>query len=89
MALIKKKPTCTSACIFMKWLVAVVLTIVLIASAVGVFESHVLIAQDASRVLFQFGSTSGSLSILAFVVTLAGWVKCLKAMKSPCEVCAH
>lgn len=68
----------------MKWAVALLLFIVTVASLVGIYQTHV-IAGGA-----QFGSTSGSLAILAFVASLMSWSgQMCKCLGQDCEACAR
>ena len=85
----KKQPKCSVMCLFMKTLVGLLFTIAALASLAGVYETHVITGSPAARVILQFGTTSGSLAIIAFVLALTVWVKTLKSFKSPCEVCVR
>ena len=75
MALIAKKAVVQPpfACKFTRWVVTILLFIVAVIALVGVYQTHVLVGDDMTRI--QFGSTGGSLAILAFVVSLMAWVK--------------
>ena len=53
----------------MYWIVTVLLFLATLAAAVGVYKSHFL-SSGAT-----FGTTSGSLSIIAFVISLTLWSK--------------
>lgn len=65
-----------------KWIVALALFLVTIASLVGIYQTHI-VAGGA-----QFGSTSGSLAILAFTVSVVAWTRQMMAcMSRDCEVC--
>lgn len=86
MALIAKKhATCSPACIGIKWVVCVLLLIVSVAALVGVYETHFL---SLSPMRVQFGSTSGSLSIMAFALAVTCWGKKMAACMSKCDVCS-
>lgn len=89
MALLSKKQAgCSTGCMVCKWIVAVLLLLVAIAALVGVYQTHVVTGSDASRTMIQFGSTSGSLAIIAFVVSVMAWCKKMAAcMSGSCEVC--
>ncbi len=79
----KSKSCCSVPCTVVKWAVALLLLIVTIASLVGIYQTHV-VAGGA-----QFGSTSGSLAILAFVASVVSWTRQMcKCMAKDCEVCA-
>lgn len=84
----KQKSTCSPMCKSMKWIFAILLFLVTAASIVGVYETHVLLSSDGSRVALQFGSTSGSLAIIAFVIAAKVWMKQMIGCMSPCEVCS-
>ena len=85
MSLLSKKPktaTCSPACVVVKWVVALALSLVTIASLVGIYQTHI-VAGGAP-----FGSTSGSLAILAFVASVVGWTRQMtKCMRSDCDAC--
>jgi len=51
------------------WVVTVLLFLAMLAAAIGVYKSHFL-SSGAT-----FGTTSGSLSIIAFVISLMFWSK--------------
>ncbi len=79
----KSKSQCSTPCVIMKWAVALLLLLVTIASLVGIYQTHI-VAGGA-----QFGSTSGSLAIIAFVASVMGWSRQMgKCMGKGCEVCA-
>ena len=91
MALLGKKQTssCSVGCKFCKWVVALLLLAVSIASLAGVYQTHVMSGSDGSRMVIQFGSTSGSLAIIAFVVSVMAWgKKMMCCMSKSCEVCS-
>ena len=83
----KKSSGCAAGCVFMKWLVALLLFIVTIAALIGVYETHVIVREGATDILLQFGSTSGSFAIIAFTIALMAWVKTMIAIGKGCEVC--
>lgn len=86
MALLGKKPqTCALPCRIIKWTVCVLLLVVAVAALVGVFQTHFI---DTNPMRIQFGSTSGSLSILAFTVAIVAWGKKMACCMGKCEVCA-
>ncbi len=79
----KSKMQCSPACVIVKWVVALALFLVSIASLVGIYQTHV-VAGGA-----QFGSTSGSLAILAFTASVFAWTRQMAlCMKKECDVCA-
>lgn len=57
-------------CTVIRWVVTVILSLTSLAALIGAYKAHVL-AGGAT-----FGTTSGSLSLLALSVTLALWAKC-------------
>ncbi len=73
---------------FTKWVLCLLLLIVAIAALVGVYQTHVITGTDPARFAVQFGSTSGSLSIIAFVLASVAWMKHMICCMSPCEVCS-
>ncbi len=84
----KKQPGCPIGCVIVKWVVCILLLLVAIAALLGVEQTHVMISSDPARFAVQFGSTSGSLSIIAFVVSIMAWGKQMaKCMSGSCEVC--
>lgn len=90
MALLSKKSQgCPLGCVISKWVVAILLLATSIAALVGVYQTHVISGSDASRVVIQFGSTSGSLAIIAFVVSVMAWGKKMAScMSGSCEACS-
>ncbi len=85
----KKQPVCSTPCMIMKWVVCVLLLITSIAALVGVYETHVILGTDPARFAVQFGSTSGSLAIIAFALSVTMWGKKMAAcMSGHCEICA-
>lgn len=79
----KSKSGCSAACVLVKWVVALLLFLVALASLAGIYQTHI-VAGGA-----QFGSTSGSLAILAFVASTVSWTKQMcKCMSQSCEVCS-
>ena len=90
MAFLSKKSAgcCSPGCKVCKWVVAILLLLTSIAALVGVYQTHVITGSDSSRVVIQFGSTSGSLAIIAFVVAVVSWGKQIMCcMSKTCEVC--
>ncbi len=90
MALLSKKQSscCRTGCTTAKWIVCALLFLVAIAALFGVYQTHVIIGTDPARFAIQFGSTSGSLSIIAFVVSVMAWCKKMSCcMSGSCEVC--
>lgn len=79
---LKKKPTHTTPCLVVHVIVAVLLFVAALAALVGVYNSHVLKAG-----VVVFGTSSGSLSLIAFAVTLAFFMKAMKHCCGPCEAC--
>lgn len=78
MALISKKAVSrpSFACVFTKWVVCILLFVSAVAALVGVYQAHVMTSSEGA-VAFQFGTTSCSLALVAFVLAVLGWVKSL------------
>lgn len=83
----KKGDTCSTGCLVTKWAVCLLLLLVAIAALIGVYETHVMMGTDPARFAVQFGSTSGSLAIMAFVMASVSCMKHLMCCMAPCEVC--
>ena len=76
-----KKSTHKPSCLFMHLVVSALLLLVAIAAFIGVYKAHVL--ADG----LTFGTTSGSLAIIAFVVAFLAFMKSMKACMGKCESC--
>ncbi len=90
MALLSKKQTssCSVCCKVCKWIVMLLLLCTSIAALLGVYQTHVVTGSDASRMMIQFGSTSGSLAIIAFVASVLAWGKKMACcMGKSCDSC--
>lgn len=85
----KKADTCSTSCLVAKWGLCVLLVLVTLAALVGVWETHVIIGTDPARFAVQFGSTSGSLAIMAFVIASVSMMKHMVCCMSSCEVCSQ
>lgn len=83
----KKGSNCSTGCMVTKWILCVLLLLTAIAAIIGVYETHVVIGTDPARFALQFGSTSGSLAIIAFAISATLWMKQLVCCMSKCEVC--
>ena len=65
-----------------KWVVAILLFLTSVASLIGIYQTHVVNGG------IQFGSTSGSLAILAFTASIMCWGKKMAScMSGTCEAC--
>lgn len=64
----KSGPMCT-VCMVITWIIAILVLLAAVASILGVYKAHVL-AGGAT-----FGTTNGSLSLIALAVNLAFLVK--------------
>ena len=85
MALIaKKQPVCVLPCRIIKWTMCALLFIAALAALVGVFQTHVI---DMSPMRIQCGTTSGSLSIVAFTLSVMAWGKKFAICMGKCEIC--
>lgn len=78
----KNAPTHRGACLVLHLLAAGLLLFVTLLSFMGLFLAHV----DAQGLAF--GTTAGSLSILAFSVSLMLFLHHLRSCMAPCEMCA-
>jgi hypothetical protein len=76
----KKSPHC-GACLVCQVVVAILLFLASVAALVGVYKSHVLSSG------FAFGTTSGSLSLIAFAVSVTLWMSQMRNCVSKCEAC--
>ena len=73
---------CSAVCMTSKIILAVLLFLTTLASLLGVYQTHFVGGS------MQFGSTSGSLAIIAFVASALAWGKKMKCcMMNNCEVC--
>jgi hypothetical protein len=79
---LKKKSTHATPCLVVHVVVAVLFLVAAIAALLGVYHSHVLKAG-----VLVFGTSSGSLALIAFAVTLAFFMKALKHCCGSCEAC--
>lgn len=85
----KKQAGCSTGCVIGKWIVCLLLLATSIAALVGVYQTHVIVGTDPARFAIQFGSTSGSLAIIAFVVSVMAFGKKLMCcMSKSCEGCS-
>ena len=73
-----KKPVGCVPCKFLLWIVTLLLFLGAVASVVGVYNAHVVDGVTT------FGSSAGSLALLAFAVTVAIWLKHMKCC-CPCD----
>lgn len=88
MALMSKKaPQCSTGCMIAKWVICILLFLVAVAALIGVYETHVIIGSDPASFKMQFGSTSGSLAIMAFAIAVSTWFKKLVSCMGKCEIC--
>lgn len=87
MALLSKKKTdtCSTGCLVTKWVLCLLLLLIAIAALIGVYQTHVL---DLAPVRVQFGSTSGSLAIIAFVASSVACMKHMISCMGSCAVCS-
>ena len=77
----KKKSPHAGACMVLHVVVSVILFIAAVAAVMGVYKAHVLSNGLA------FGTTSGSLAIVALAVVLHVWMKQMIACVTKCEAC--
>lgn len=78
----KKSHAHSGPCLILHLIAAGLLLFVTLLSLLGVFLSHV----DAQGLVF--GTSAGSLSILAFSATLVLFLQHLRNCMTPCEICA-
>lgn len=83
----KKSSSCSAACMTLKWVVNILLILAAVAALIGVYYTHVITGDETERLALQFGTTGGSLAILAFTVAVVSWSKQLVACLGPCEIC--
>ncbi|MDD5056016.1 MAG: hypothetical protein PHZ00_07180 [Candidatus Peribacteraceae bacterium] len=91
MSLLKKKQpaaSCSVGCVITKWIVAVLLFVAVVMAAIGIVQTHVVVDANGSFQAVQFGSSAGSLAIIAFSVALLGWVKQMTGCLGKCDVCS-
>lgn len=69
-------------CMILHCIVALFLFVAFVAAGIGVYLAHV------TPQGMVFGTAGGSLSLIAFVATLLGFMKQLKCCMMPCEVCS-
>jgi hypothetical protein len=84
----KKSDSCSVGCLIIKWVLGILLFVVTVAALIGVYETHVIIGADPARMAIQFGSTSGSFSIIAFVLSSVALMKHMVCCMSSCQVCS-
>jgi hypothetical protein len=83
----KKADTCSTGCLITKWALCILLFLVSVAALIGVYETHIITGTDPVRFAVQFGSSGGSLAILAFTVASVSFMKQILCCLGPCEVC--
>ena len=74
-------------CITIKWLLGALLLLAAVASLVGMYYTHILFGTDPVEFRMQFGSTSGSLAIIAFAISSSAFMKQMLACMGECEIC--
>jgi len=80
--------SCSAGCVTVKWLLALLYFVAAAAALVGVYETHIVTSSDGARTLLQFGSTSGSLAIIAFCIAATLWKKQMAGCMGKCEICS-
>ena len=78
----KKNPHLPS-CLICHALVSVLLFLAFVGSFMGVLMAH----YDVRSASMVFGTNAGSLSLIAFVLCTAMWMKSMKACMDKCEMC--
>ena len=79
----KKKNPHDTGCFVCHIVVTVLFFIATVVSAVGAILAH----YNPTEELIIFGSMSGSLSLMAFVLCTTLWMRSMKACMMGCEVC--
>ncbi|MBI3331637.1 hypothetical protein HYZ99_01615 [Candidatus Peregrinibacteria bacterium] len=77
----KKKSPHVGACMALHVVVSVLLFVAAVAAILGVYKAHVLSTGLA------FGTTSGSLALVALAIVLHTWMKQTIACVTKCEAC--
>ncbi len=77
-----KKSPHKPGCMIVHTILAVLLLLATLTSLIGVYKAHVL--ADG----LTFGTTTGSLSLIAFAITVVVFKKVMKSCCSKCEVCS-
>lgn len=78
----KKKSPHAGACMVLHVVVAVLLFVASIAAILGAYKAHVLTSGGLA-----FGTTSGSLALIAVALTLKCCMKQVCACVTKCEAC--
>ena len=73
------KNSCSTACTAINWLICLVLFLATLAALAGVYQVHF---GGAGAI---FGSTSGSLSLIALGINLSLWAKWMCRCLCTCE----
>lgn len=82
--LFSKKAPHTPACMVLHLVVAALLLLAAVAALVGVVMTHV---EGGDAITMVFGTSQGSLALIAFGLTSTFFVKQLKGCCMRCEVC--
>ncbi len=83
----KKKNPHDTGCFVCHVIVTVLLFVTTLAALMEVLASHYVILKGAREATMIFGTSAGSLSLIAFAITITFWVKSFKACMSGCEAC--
>ncbi|OGJ56278.1 hypothetical protein A3D88_01295 [Candidatus Peribacteria bacterium RIFCSPHIGHO2_02_FULL_52_16] len=79
--LFKKKSPHVGVCLALHVVLAILLFVASVAAVIGAYKAHVL----SSGLVF--GTTSGSMSLLALAVASHFWMKHMKCCVTKCEAC--
>lgn len=83
----KKKNPHDPGCFVCHLVVMILLFVATLAAFMEVLASHYVVLKGAREATILFGTSTGSLSLIAFAVTVTFWAKSFKACMSGCEAC--
>lgn len=83
----KKKNPHETGCFVSHVVVTVLLFLAALASLLEAIMAHYKIPEGMHTYVFVFGTNAGALSLIAFAITTALWVKSFKACMMGCEAC--
>lgn len=83
----KKKNPHNAGCFVCHLIVTILLFIATLTALMEVLSSHYAVLNGARAATMVFGTNAGSLSLIAFAVTITFWAKSFKACVSGCEAC--
>lgn len=83
----KKKNPHDTGCFICHVFVTILLFVATLAALMEVLSTHYAVVKGMHDPTMVFGTNAGSLSLIAFAVTITFWVKSFKACVSGCEAC--